>query len=298
VNPAYHFLRYCLLALSWPPLSWSRAAGRGLGWLGYKLDVRHRRIVAENLRASFPDKDEEWVRATARACYEHLGQVLAEIPHLFRLSPDKIAARVRVHGAGLLQEVLARQKGLIFLTGHLGNWEWGSVALGHNHVKGQVVVRPLDWAPADRLVNQWRTKSGHVMADKAGSARRLLSHIRKQGVVGILLDQNVDWYDGVWVDFFGRPACTNKGLALLALATEAPVVLFYSRRSPDGYFDLYLGPEVPLVRMGDKTKDVWQNTQNYTKALENVIRQCPEQWFWLHQRWKTKPYHPWPRGKA
>ena len=298
MNLAYHFLRYCLCVLSWPPLSWARAAGRFLGRLGYKLDARHRQIVTENLRASFPDKDEAWVLATARACYEHLGQVLAEMPHLFRLSPEKIAERVRWHGWDVADEIRARKMGVILLTGHLGNWEWVSLAAGQGYGGGYVVARPLDWPPAQRLVDELRTKTGHVVLDKAKSGRRILTALRRQGEVGILLDQNVDWYDGVWVDFFGRPACTNKGLALLALATEAPVILFYGHRAPDGCFDLYLGPEIPLVRTGDKTKDVWQNTQNYTKALEDAIRKCPEQWFWLHQRWKTKPYHPWPREKA
>lgn len=97
--------------------------------------------------------------------------------------------------------------------------------------------------------------------------------------------------------FFGRPACTNKGLALLARSTEAPVIAHYNWRADDGKFDVYFSPEIPLVKTGDKTMDIWQNTQNYTKVLEDIIRQKPEQWFWLHQRWKTKPFQPWPREK-
>ena len=134
------------------------------------------------------------------------------------------------------------------------------------------------------------------MAPKAGSARRSLSWLRREKKpVGVLLDQNVDWYKGVFAEFFGRPACTNKGLALLAMSTGAPVLPYYSFRAPDGSFDVYVDPEIPLVKTGDKIQDVWDNTQNYTKALERIIRRRPEQWFWLHQRWKTKPYHRWPR---
>ena len=112
--------------------------------------------------------------------------------------------------------------------------------------------------------------------------------MKKGGIAAALLDQNVDWYDGEWVDFFGRPACTNKGLALLARATGTPVVPYYSFRAPDGKLDICFEPEIPLVKTGDKTMDTWHNTQNYTKALENIIRRHPEQWFWLHQRWKDQ----------
>jgi len=112
--------------------------------------------------------------------------------------------------------------------------------------------------------------------------------------VGILLDQNVDWYDGVFVDYFGRPACTNKGLALLALKTGAPVIPVFLIR--DGKrFIFHCEPEVPLVRTGDKIKDIEVNTERFTKIIESFVSRYPEQWFWLHQRWKTRPYHPWPK---
>jgi KDO2-lipid IV(A) lauroyltransferase len=124
-----------------------------------------------------------------------------------------------------------------------------------------------------------------------------LRSLKQGNFIGILLDQNVDWYDGEWVDFFGRPACTNKGLALLAMKTKAPVIPVWSWRRDDGNFELHIGQEVPLIDTGDKAQDVWDNTQAYTKVLEDIIRKRPEQWFWLHQRWKTKPYHLWPRER-
>lgn len=289
-------LRGLAYTASLPPAGLCNAAGRGLGKLAHGLDSRHRIIMRENLAASFPDKDDKWVRDTARACYAHIGQVASEIPRLLRYSPEQLMARTRFHGHDVYYRAMAKGKGLLLLTGHIGNWEWASVVSGIVAGPCCVVARPLDWKPADELVNRWRTKTGHIVAPKAGSARRILSWLRREKKpVGVLLDQNVDWYDGVWVDFFGRPACTNKGLALLAMSTGAPVLPFYSFRAPDGSFDVYVDPEIPLVKTGDKTQDVWDNTQNYTKALERIIRRRPEQWFWLHQRWKTKPYHRWPR---
>ena len=105
----------------------------------------------------------------------------------------------------------------------------------------------------------------------------------------MLLDQNVDWYDGVFVDFFGRPACSNKGLALLALHTGAPVVPVFLVRDRL-CFKAEFGPEMRLIQTGDETKDIEANTRHYTKAIESVIRRHPDQWFWVHQRWKTRPY--------
>ncbi len=291
-------LRAAMLTLAAPPLDISRALGAGMGRLALMLDSRHRRIIRDNLRQSFPERDEAWVRKTAAACYAHLGKVAMEIPRLLRCSPEQILARTRFHGDENVaegQRLQAEGKGALLLTGHIGNWEWASLAAGLKFGPACLVARPIDWPPADRMVNQWRTRTGHEVVPKAGSARRILGQLKKGGAVGVLLDQNVDWYDGEWVDFFGRPACTNKGLALLAMRTGCPVFPFHSFRADDGVFDLYFGPRVELVDSGDKTQDVWENTQRFTKVLEEIIRRRPEQWFWLHQRWKTKPFHPWPR---
>jgi KDO2-lipid IV(A) lauroyltransferase len=292
-------LKGAVWGLSLPPLGLCRAAGRGLGRLAQRLDQRHRRIVRENLAASFPEKDQAWVEDTARRVFEHVAQVVVEIPRLVRLSPEAIQAHTRAHGLANVHRALEKKKGVILLTGHFGNWEWaniaGAMALGQG---ARIVARPIDWPPADRLVNGWRTKGGGDIVPKARSARALLQALRQNRVLGLLLDQNVDWYDGQWVDFFGRPACTNKGMALLARSTGAPVVPFYNWRAGDGKFDLYFGAEVPLVKTADKTQDVWENTQNYTRVLEDIIRQNPAQWFWLHQRWKTKPFQPWPRERG
>ena len=294
---AYYFLKSLVWLISLVPLPVARAAGRLLGNLWQRLDKRHRLIVEQNLRESFPDKDQAWLEATAKGCFQHVAQVMCEIPQLVRRSPASMEKLVRWHGVENVRAARAKGKGVFILTGHFGNWEWASQAAYKIVGQAALVARPIDWPPADRLVNFWRTKSGHKTVPKAGSARTLLRALKQGRVVALLLDQNVDWYDGEWVDFFGRPACSNKGLALLARATGTPVVPFHSVRAKDGKLDVYFGEEVPLVKTDDKTMDIWNNTQNYTRVLEDIIRQNPEQWFWLHQRWKTKPFHPWPRQK-
>jgi KDO2-lipid IV(A) lauroyltransferase len=118
----------------------------------------------------------------------------------------------------------------------------------------------------------------------------MLRHLKNNGVLGILIDQNVASYEGVFVDFFGRPACTTDGLALLALHTKAPVLPGYMVRLADGKYRLVIGEEVPVVQTGDRDADIAINTQNFTRIIENMIRQYPDQWLWVHQRWKTKPW--------
>ncbi len=296
----YRLLHALMIGMGLPPLAMMRALGGGLGRLAYALDERHRRIIRENISASFPERNAVWVESTAKACYAHLGRVAMEIPTLLSWPREKILSRVRVMQPELLQkmrELKAQGRGSFMLTGHIGHWEWLNVAFSWLVGPSCVVARPVDWAPADRLVNQWRTRTGTEVVPKAASARQVLRHLRRGNCIGILLDQNVDWYDGEWVDFFGRPACTNKGLALLALKTKAPVIPGWVWRGDDGMFELHLGEPVPLIQSGDKTQDVWDNTQAYTKVLEGIIRRKPEQWFWLHQRWKTRPYHLWPRER-
>lgn len=294
----YRLLHAAMRGMGLPPLAMMRALGGGLGRMAYALDERHRRIIRGNLSASFPERDAVWVDATAKACYAHLGKVAMEIPRLLSWSREKIISCVRVmqpERLARMHEFKAEGKGAFMLTGHIGNWEWLNMVWGWLVGRTEVVARPIDYAPADRLVTDWRSRAGQKVIPKAGSARMLLRSLRQGSFIGILLDQNVDWYDGEWVDFFGRPACSNKGLALLAMKTKAPVIPVWSWRRDDGGFEIHIGEEMSPIITGDKTQDVWDNTQAYTKALEDIIRQRPEQWFWLHQRWKTKPYHLWPR---
>jgi KDO2-lipid IV(A) lauroyltransferase len=124
--------------------------------------------------------------------------------------------------------------------------------------------------------------------------RRVMKAIREKNMVGILLDQNVDWYEGVFAKFLGRWACTNKGLAVMALRTGAPVVPAFAVRQKDGRYHIIFEDEIELVRTGDQTKDIEQNTALFTDIIETYIRRYPDHYFWFHRRWKTQPYCPLP----
>jgi KDO2-lipid IV(A) lauroyltransferase len=150
----------------------------------------------------------------------------------------------------------------------------------------------MDFEPLGRLMIDLRSRYGTEIIPKQRSMRKLLTSLRANKIIGIMLDQNVDWYEGAFVDFFGRPACTNKGLALVALKTGAPVVPIFSARAKDGRYRIIIDKEVDLIRTGDKLKDVEENTALFTSIIERHIREHPEQYFWFHKRWKTKNHCP------
>ena len=297
MDPAFLLLKSAAYGVSLLPLSLAQGFGAALGRLGLALVGDRGGAARENLRLSFPEKDPAWVKATAREAFANLGRAAMECCRLVRVGPDEVSRLCPPVGVENMTNALAKGRGVLMLTGHLGNWEMCGIACSRQVGPIMVVGRPLDFAPADRLVNSFRQRGGNQVVPKARSFRPLLRRLRQGGLVGILGDQNVDWYDGVWVDFFGRPACTNKGMALLSMASGAPVVPVHNFRMKNGRFQTIYGPEIPPAESGDKTQDIWDNTQAYTKAIEDMIRRDPAQWLWAHKRWKTKPQQPWPREK-
>ena len=153
-----------------------------------------------------------------------------------------------------------------------------------------IVYRPLDNPTLDNLTSWMRTKGGNTLIPKGGSGRTITRLLGENRIIGILSDQNVDKYEGVFVDFFGRPACTAVGLAVLALRTDAPVLPAFMARMPDGKHRFIIQPAVEITRTDDYESDLQVNTQRFTGIVENMVRQYPDQWFWIHQRWKTKPW--------
>jgi KDO2-lipid IV(A) lauroyltransferase len=150
------------------------------------------------------------------------------------------------------------------------------------------VYRTLDSALLEHIVLRVRSAAGNTLIPKEHAMRAMIRSLKRNEIVGILIDQNVAWYEGVFVDYFGRPACTTNGLALLALHTKAPVLPGYIVRLHDGRYRLVIGPEVEITRTGDRDADVLANTQRFTKVIEDTVRRYPDQWFWVHQRWKSQ----------
>lgn len=259
-----------------------------LGSLTYRLDKRHREITLDNLRKSFRDKPEAEIEGIARSVYRNVGYSVIEFICSSRYGRN-FEKHFQLNNYDAYKKALSKGKGVFLLTGHCGSWEL--IALAQSIMKPPigVVVRPLDNPYLDREVSRLREQYGNFLINKTNGMRDILKTLASGNAVGILLDQNVKAKEGVFVDFFGRPACTNKGLALMAGRTKTPVIpAFIHRVGPDRH-EILIGDEIPLIETGDKEADIVANTQAYTKAIEDFINDYPDQWFWMHRRWKTKP---------
>jgi Kdo2-lipid IVA lauroyltransferase/acyltransferase len=282
-------------ALGRIPRPMARKLGDLLGEAGFRLDRRRRNIALDNLTLALGDElNPGQRREMAKAVYRHMGQILFEVGWSLTASAAELDRHVRIEGLAHYRAAFEKGKGVLAITGHLGNWELLSIVADRARIPINVLYRPLDFTPLNLFFENLRGRFGAHLIPTSHAMIRIVRALRKKEAVAILMDQSADWYDGVWVDFFGHRTCTNKGMALIALKSRAPVLPAFLYREENGFRAVF-GPEIPLVVTGDKTKDIEANTLNYSKAVERGIRRHPEQWFWVHRRWKNKPYSLWPR---
>lgn len=262
-----------------------------MGTVGALLPIGRNAVAYENLKTSFGDTcTGPEIRRVYRKVFMHFGQMVFEVPHILNLNPENLERYVVFHHEQRMREAFKRGKGVLVLTGHFGNWELMSAALALLFGKHAIVVRPVDFEPMDRFLNELRSRFGTEIIAKQRGMRRTMNVLRRNGAIGILLDQNVDWYEGVFVKFMKRWACTNKGLALLALKTGAPVIPIFNVRQRDGRIRIVFEKELQLIRTGDRIRDMEDNTALFTGMIETYIRRYPDHWFWFHRRWKTRHY--------
>jgi len=277
-------------ALGALPRPLARAAGISLAWLVYLLHVRLRHVGMRNLAMAFPEKTHHERARILRGEFTSLGRQLAEVCLFPKYTPANVDKVVIYDGFENFERAFARGKGVLFLTGHLGGWEVSSFAHSlHGHPL-HIVMRPLDNVYLDRLMRDYRTMHGNSTVDKDDFVRGLLSAMKKGETVGILMDTNMTPPQGVFVDFFGIPACTASGMARIALRTDAAVVPGFTIWDPAlRKYRLRFDPALQLIRTGDDDADAIANTQLFTKVIEDYVRRYPDQWLWVHRRWKTRP---------
>lgn len=277
-------------------LSWgtSQQLGRALGNLLYTCNPHHRRIALDNLARALPELTLRRRQEIARGVFHNLGIMFFDICRAWQLPEAQLLRWFRLEGLEHLRQAWEQNRGILILTGHFGNWEFLSVICAKLNLPVGIVYRPLDFKPLDHLICDFRTRFGGYLIPSRKAMRRIVQIMKQKGIVAVLLDQSVDWYEGVFVDFFNQRTCTNKGLALLARKTGAPVLPLFMIRENGGFIARFL-PPVPPAQTGDKTRDVEINTARYNAVYEELIRQYPEQWFWVHRRWKIQPFSPWPR---
>jgi len=238
---------------------------------------------------AFPEKSLKEIISLAKKSYASFILVAADFVDIPLLNKDNLHKWISVEGLNNYTEACREGKGVLLFSGHFGNWEIGNAALAILTKPFVFIYRVFDSPFLERNITGVRASYGNISLPKEKAMRPMIRLLKKGCTINLLIDQNVAWYDGVFVDFFGRQACTTSGLALLALHTKAPVLPAFTRRLPDGRYLLEIGKKIDITSSGDREHNVLINTQNCSKIIEEQIRKYPEQWFWVHQRWKTKP---------
>jgi KDO2-lipid IV(A) lauroyltransferase len=264
--------------------------GRRLGRLWARLDPRHVAIAMDNLRRAFPDWTEERARQTAHAVYEHFGTVMCELLWLPGRRGEEILSFVDAANLEYAEHAETSGRGYIYVCAHFGNWEMHGIS--HAFRSGRpisVIARHLDNPYLDARLSAVRQMSGNQVVYKEKALGQVMKRLRDGGGVAILIDQNVQEADGIFVDFFGRPAATTTVAAALAVKTGCLVLPAYAELQPDGRYLSSCDPPIEWTPSGDREKDIALLTQKMTAVIEGWIRRRPEQWLWMHRRWKTQP---------
>ncbi len=272
------------------PRGMALGAGAALGAVAWQLLPNLRRTGMRNLELAYPGMPAAERSRILRQLYRNLGWQLGEFCQMRRYTRENTRDLIRYEG---LENYLAARElgqGVLIVTGHLGAWElssfWHSV-MGHPM---SMVIRRLDNPRVDRMVNGIRCLHGNRVLHKDDFARGLLAAMKRGETVGILMDTNMTPPQGVFVPFFGVAACTASGLARVALRTGATVLPgFLVWEAGEGKYVLHFGPRIPLIETGDDERDVVENTAQFTRTIEEFVRRYPDQWLWVHRRWKTRP---------
>ena len=278
-----------LRPLGWLPLGVARTVGGALAALSYSLWPRLRKVGLFNLRLAFPEWPDRQRRRVLFGLFQNFGRMLADFAHFPRLTRENIERLIVYDDFENYARAASQGRGVLFLTAHFGNWELGSFAHGVYGYPCNFVVRELDNPLLSRLINGTRCRSGGRAIEKKDSARQVLRAFERGEAVGVLMDQNMLPNEGVFVDFFGRPACTTSGPARLARKTGVPIVLgLVIWDSKLKKYRLRFDP-VEWIRREDPEEEILANTANFTRRIEDYARQYPDQWLWVHRRWKTRP---------
>src|ERR1700757_3968996 len=285
-------------AAAWPfikilgtlPRPLARAFAIAISQLVYLLHFRLRQVGMRNLAMAFPEKSVAERKRILRGEFTSLGRELAELCQFPRYTPENVDEVVVYDGLENYERAYARGKGGVFLTGNFGAWELSAFAHSLHGHRVNIVMRPMDNPYLDSLLQQYRTMHGNKVVPKDDFVRGLLAAMKCGETVGILMDTNMTPPQGVFVDFFGIPACTASGLARIALRTDSAVVPGFTIWDETlGKYRLRFDPAIELVRTGNLEADIIANTQKFTKVIEDYVRKYPEQWLWVHRRWKTRP---------
>ena len=290
----YLLVRTMVCVIQALSLSQGLQTAKVLASLAYRFDKRHRRVAEENLCRAFPGRYTDSQRdQIVRAIYQHFACVMVEFLHLVRMLHSTNWKRYLQfpednHLRRTLQYLLSGRP-IMMVTGHFGSWEMSALILGTMGLKAHVIARPLDNSFLHEYSRRFRESAGQKLLAKKGDFEKIQSILTRGGAIGTLGDQDAG-RRGLYVDFFGRPASTHKAIALLALEHQAPILVFFIAKAADPLqYHAFLADVILPEAYKHHPAAVRAITERYTTALEQVVRRYPEQYFWLHRRWKHQP---------
>jgi KDO2-lipid IV(A) lauroyltransferase len=285
----YYTMRAAIGALR--TMSWDAACrfGERLGALGYRpLGIR-KHVVERQIAAAFPDLTPEGVVNLARESYRHLGRTFIETALLDKLGKDGLQELVEtVDGWEEIDDVMAKGKGAVMVTGHIGNWELAGAYVAARGIPLDAIVRGMANPLFDAYINHTREEIGMTVVHDSEAVRRTPRSLRAGRAVAFVADQGVMGLASTFVPFFGRPAKTPRGAAVFALRFEVPVIFVVALRKPNGRYRVVV-ERIEARRTGDMDRDVDAIVTNFTEHLEKWVRTVPAQYFWQHRRWRRQP---------
>jgi len=261
-------------------------AGAALGYIAYYLLPRERKRALTHLAQVFSDRGDPWIRRTARSSFMHLGKSMLEI---MLMTPERLTTVADFPGQANLRTALAAGRGVVYVTGHIGNWELCGGVIAQ-HFPLSVVAAPIEPEPLNDMLVGLREKTGMkiILRGKPGASRQLIRIFKENRILGLLIDQDTD-VEGAFVDFMGRPAWTPTAAASMAIKFGAPVVFGYTRRGKDNRHTVIVEGPLELVRTDNMEQDIITNTALFNRKIEECIMREPEQWVWMHRRWRKQP---------
>ena len=269
------------------PDALARALGSALGLLFFVIDGRHRRVAQSQLHAAFPRKSPAECRAITRAVFMHFGRLLTSVLRFSALSPENMRARVEIEGEERVRAAEAAGKGVIFFTGHFGFWELQALAHALVFPPTSLLARPIDNPLLHDLLESIRTATGNRVIYKQGAVRQVLTVLKQNEGIAVLIDQHTHSGDAVMIDFFNRPAAATSTVATLALRTGAALVPVFALPLANGRYRMIYEPPVEMPG-ADSEDPVRELTQRCTDVLEMYVRRHPHLWLWMHRRWRPE----------
>lgn len=273
------------------PMPVALAVGRAIGTLWWLVDARHRRVATDNIERALGDElSAPERRRLVRRVFQHFATIVPEIAKASQvIQSDSFDRHFEFENLDAIDRALALGKGVILVTGHIGNWEVLGMVTSLKGYDLTTIARQLDNPKLDALINRERERYGQEIVAKQGALRAMVSVLKRRGILTFVVDQNAR-ESHVFVEFFGRPAATVRSVAALALRAETPIVFGVSvRQGPGLRYKVMVDDPIFVKNTGDKDGDVQRLTQDFTRRLERRVREYPEQWLWLHRRWKTQP---------